>query len=82
MAKTRLTLIKELKDQMREAPLEEVRAKARELEGQLAKLRFQLAAGQTDTVRKIRELRRDVARLKTIVREREIAAAPTGPAVR
>ncbi len=82
MAKTRLTLIKELKDQMREAPLEEVRAKALELEGQLAKLRFQLAAGQTDTVRKIRELRRDVARLKTIVREREIAAAPTGPAVR
>lgn len=40
---------------------------------QLFRLRFQLNLGQTDVVKKIRILRKDVARIKTVVRERELS---------
>ncbi|PYV19877.1 MAG: 50S ribosomal protein L29 [Acidobacteria bacterium] len=69
--KTRMQATKELKEQMRGATLEEVRAKRRELSDQMFRLRFQFAGGQTDTLRKIRELRRDIARVETILGERE-----------
>ena len=39
---------------------------------QLFRLRFQLNLGQTDVVKKIRILRKDVARIQTVVREREL----------
>jgi len=39
---------------------------------QLFRLRFQLNLGQTDVVKKVRILRKDIARIKTIVREREL----------
>lgn len=39
---------------------------------QLFRLRFQLNLGQTDVVKKIRILRKDVARIKTVAREREL----------
>ncbi len=73
--KTRIQAVKELKEQMRGATLDEVRAKQRELSDQLFRLRFQLAGGQSDTVRKIRELRRDIARVSTILGEREAGKA-------
>lgn len=38
-------------------------------------LRFQLATGQLDNSARLGEVRRDVARLNTLLREREIAAA-------
>ncbi len=38
-------------------------------------LRFQLATGQLDNTARLGEVRRDVARLNTLLREREIAAA-------
>ena len=38
------------------------------------RLRFQLQMGQTDGVKKLRELRKDRARMLTIVRERQLAA--------
>jgi large subunit ribosomal protein L29 len=69
--KTRIQNVKELKEQMRSATLDEVRAKRRELSDQLFRLRFQFAGGQTDTLRKIRELRRDIARVETILGERQ-----------
>ena len=46
----------------------------RELADQLFKLKFQLNMGQTESLKKIRGLRKDIARVKTIAREREIAA--------
>jgi len=73
--KTRIQAVKELKEQMRGATLDEVRAKQRELSDQLFRLRFQLAGGQSDTLRKIRELRRDIARVATILGEREAGKA-------
>jgi len=73
--KTRIQAVKELKEQMRGATLDEVRAKQRELSDQLFRLRFQFAGGQSDTLRKIRELRRDIARVETILGEREAGKA-------
>ena len=39
---------------------------------QLFRLRFQLSLGQNDGVKKLRELRKEIARLKTVAREREL----------
>jgi large subunit ribosomal protein L29 len=41
----------------------------------LFKIRFQHATGQLDNSARIGELRRDVARIETLLREREIASA-------
>ncbi len=79
MAKTRWGTIQELKERMRGGTLDEVRAKQRELSDQLFRLKFQFAGGQTDTLAKIRELRKDIARVKTILRERESEAKPSKP---
>lgn len=54
---------------------EELRQQERELNDQLFKLKFQLNMGQTESLKKIRGLRKDIARVKTIARERELVAA-------
>jgi large subunit ribosomal protein L29 len=41
---------------------------------QLFRLRFQMKLGQNEGVKKLRELRKDVARIQTIRRERALAA--------
>jgi large subunit ribosomal protein L29 len=74
MAKTRWRTIQELKEGMRGGTLDEIRSKQREFSDQLFRLKFQFASGQTDTLAKIRELRKDIARVKTILRERESEA--------
>lgn len=52
---------------------EELRHQERELNDQLFKLKFQLNMGQTESLKKMRGLRKDIARVKTIARERELA---------
>jgi len=52
---------------------EELGHQERDLNDQLFKLKFQLNMGQTESLKKIRGLRRDIARVKTIARERELA---------
>lgn len=54
---------------------EELRHQEHELADQLFKLKFQLNMGQTESLKKIRGLRKDIARVKTIVRERELVAS-------
>jgi len=76
--KRRAEHVQEFKEQARGWTAEEAVAKERELSEQFFRLRFQLASGQTDTLRKIRELRRDVARVKTILGERGLK----GPAAK
>lgn len=49
----------------------------RELNDQLFKLKFQLNMGQTESLKKMRGLRKDIARVKTISRERQSAARAT-----
>jgi large subunit ribosomal protein L29 len=52
----------------------ELQHQERELADQLFKLKFQLNMGQTESLKKIRGLRKDIARVKTILREREMVA--------
>jgi len=52
---------------------EELRHQERDLNDQLFKLKFQLNMGQTESLKKIRGLRKDIARVKTIARERALA---------
>jgi large subunit ribosomal protein L29 len=54
---------------------DELSHQERELNDQLFKLKFQLNMGQTESLKKMRGLRKDIARVKTIARERELAAA-------
>jgi large subunit ribosomal protein L29 len=44
-----------------------------ELRQQLFKLRFQAATGQLETASRVRAVRRDIARIQTILREMELA---------
>jgi large subunit ribosomal protein L29 len=62
-------------DKVREMTAEELNAKERELSEQLFKLRFQKSIGQLDNALKIRETRRDIARVKTVLRQRRAQAA-------
>jgi large subunit ribosomal protein L29 len=52
---------------------------------QLFRLRFQVSMGQNDGVKKLRELRKEIAQIKTVAREREMgirgAAKEAAPAV-
>ena len=54
---------------------EELKHQEGDLSGQLFKLKFQLNMGQTESLKKMRGLRKDIARIKTIARERVLSAA-------
>ena len=54
---------------------EELLHQERELNDQLFKLKFQLNMGQTESLKKIRGLRKDIARVKTVASERKQSAA-------
>ena len=60
--------------QFREMKIEELTQKETEFEDQLFKLRFQLATGQIENPGRIRIIRKDLARVKTILCERLRAA--------
>ncbi len=64
-------------DKVRNLTDEELRHQERDLNDQLFKLKFQLNMGQTESLKKIRGLRRDIARVKTIARERGVASGVT-----
>ena len=69
-AKPRGVIVKELKEKLREESVDEVLDKEREFRNQLFRLKFQFASGQNDVLAKMRQLRRDIARAKTILAER------------
>ena len=52
---------------------EQLEAKVTELKSQLFSLRFQLATGQLQNTMQISETKRDIARCKTILRQKEQA---------
>ena len=57
---------------------DELRHQEKELGEQLFRLKFQLKMGQSESLKKIRGLRKDIARVKTIKREKQLAAAKSG----
>lgn len=60
---------------IRELSDAELAAREKELKSELFNLRFQSATGQLNNPQRINECKKDIARIKTIIREREIAAA-------
>ena len=64
-------------DKVRDLTDVELKHQERDLSDQLFKLKFQMNMGQTGSLKKIRGLRRDIARVKTILRERELGARKT-----
>jgi len=60
-------------DDIKELPVSELTERLENTREELFNLRFQLATGQLDNYRRIRLLRRDIARVKTVLRERELA---------
>ena len=65
-------------EKLREMSADELRGKEKELQEQLFRLRFQKSIGQLDNAMKIRETRRDIARVKSVLRERSQASAAQG----
>jgi large subunit ribosomal protein L29 len=61
--------------EIRDLGADELRLKVRDLDEQLFRLRIQKSMGQAEAATKARGLRRDLARVKTILREKELAAA-------
>ena len=55
---------------LRDMTVDELRRQDGEMKEQMFKLRFQWAMGQTESLNKMRELRKDRARLLTILREK------------
>jgi large subunit ribosomal protein L29 len=51
---------------------DELKLEERKTGEQLFRLRFQMKLGQTEGVKKLRDLRKDIARIKTVAREREL----------
>ena len=62
-------------DKVRNLTDVELQHQERELADQLFKLKFQLNMGQTESLKKMRGLRKDIARVKTILGERSRSAA-------
>ena len=58
--------------EIRELTNEELIQKLSDLKAELFNLRFQLATGQLDNPMRIRDVRKTIARIKTILREREL----------
>ncbi|MFP5351925.1 MAG: 50S ribosomal protein L29 [Actinomycetota bacterium] len=58
---------------MRDLTIDELNTKLAETKEELFNLRFQNATGQLDNYKRLGELRKDIARIKTIVRERELS---------
>ena len=59
-------------EKLRDQGTPELNERERELAEQLFRLRFQLSTGQAEAVTKLRSARKDLARIKTLLREREL----------
>jgi large subunit ribosomal protein L29 len=61
-------------EKMREWTDDEVKARTTEFTGQLGRLRFRMASGQAESLDTLRALRKGIARVKTVARERQLKA--------
>ena len=59
-------------EKMRDQNTAELAERQNELAEQVFRLRFQLSTGQAEAVTKLRSARKDLARVKTLLREREL----------
>jgi large subunit ribosomal protein L29 len=59
--------------EVRDLAVDELRQREKELDDQLFRLRIQKSMGQAEAAQKLKTLRRDLARIKTVLREKETA---------
>jgi large subunit ribosomal protein L29 len=57
--------------ELRDMDVEALRAKTQEIDDQLFRMRIQKSMGQLEAAHKLKTLRRDLARVKTVLREKE-----------
>jgi large subunit ribosomal protein L29 len=58
--------------ELRESTPQDLQLKLKDLKGELFNLRFQLATGQLENPMRIKEVKKSIAQIKTILREEEI----------
>jgi large subunit ribosomal protein L29 len=59
--------------EVRDLAVDDLRQREKELDDQLFRLRIQKSMGQIEAAQKLKALRRDLARVKTVLREKETA---------
>jgi large subunit ribosomal protein L29 len=59
--------------EVRDLAVDELRQRVKEMDDQLFRLRIQKSMGQIEAAQKAKSLRRDLARVKTVLREKETA---------
>ena len=64
-------------NELREKTQQELNQEFQELKSELFKLRFQHATNQLDNTMRLKEVKRSIARVKTVIREREIKEIKT-----
>ena len=62
-------------DKYRDMPDEDLHAEAARLKESLFRLNFKLALGEVDAIKKMRQEKKSLARLRTIARQREMLAS-------
>jgi len=67
-------------DKIREAGVNELEAQQKDLTEQIFRLRFQLGTGQAEALKRLREAKKDLARVKTLLRAHELTAAKAAQA--
>jgi large subunit ribosomal protein L29 len=60
---------------VRDLDEQEIRNQLKDMDEQMFRLRFQMSMGQMDGLKKVRTMKKDRARMLTILRERELAGA-------
>ena len=61
-------------DELRDLNDDDLHAKVAELKESIFRMRFKLSLGNTDVVKNLREARKDLARVLTLIRERDLEA--------
>jgi large subunit ribosomal protein L29 len=62
-------------EKLRDVNPKELEVRERELSEQVFQLRFQLRTGQAEALKRLREVRKDLARVKTLLRQHELRKA-------
>jgi large subunit ribosomal protein L29 len=61
-------------DELRDLNDDDLRAKVAEMKESIFRMRFKLSLGNTDVVKNLRESRKDLARVLTLIRQRDLEA--------
>ncbi len=62
-------------EKIREAGVNELEVQQKELTETIFRLRFQLSTGQAEALKRLREAKKDLARVKTLLRAQQLTAA-------